>query len=370
MKKTIRNIFANMMHVGLIASLAFMFNQTVLGKSVNTIVHEYVDFTRIDEKAMNIPKEKTNSVRDLANHIKTFAKTDLEFVRALYVWFGSPTGLEYDFDYIQGKKKRPSQQSQHALSTKIGVCVAYANIMVDACRQVGISAWNVSGKTSPLDKDIEKSTYQHAWVLVKVNGKYGLIDPTWGATIGYMNNENEDIKGYKILNNAYFFYHPYEFGERRKSDIPEFDLRVIPNFTINRNTLPNTFEGTLKQHPVFRKYIDNLIAKSKVYYEHNTKVDKEADSLFDIPEEHAAYVLSKMKRLKDEYFLARDEYISMNFTGYLTHFFKEKTNKPGKSKKVFMIDHSKLNSYPFLQKQLLFLVESPDLDEFIANNEG
>lgn len=370
MKKYSKNIVASTIHSCLIASLAFMLNLTMQGKSVNKIVHEYVDFTRIDEKAMNIPSEKTNSIRDLANHIKTFAKTDLEFVRALYVWFGSPTGLDYDFDYIQGKKKRPSQKSQHALSTKIGVCVAYANIMVDACREVGISAWNVSGITSPLDKDIEKSTYQHAWVLVKVNGKYGLIDPTWGATIGYMNNENDDIKGYKILNNAYFFYHPYEIGERRKSDIPEFDLKVIPNFTINRNTLPNTFEATLQQHPVFRKYIDNLIAKSQVYHEYNTKLDKEADSLYDIPDQHAAYVLSKMKQLQDMYFIARDEYISMSFSGYLTHIFKEKKDKSSKSKKMFMIDHAKLNSYQFLKKQLLFLVVSTDLDEFIANNDG
>lgn len=342
----------------------------VEARTVNKIVHEYVDFTRIDEKAMKIPEEKTHSVRELADYIRTFAETDLEFIRALYVWFGSPTGLDYDFDYIQGKKKRPSQESKHALSTKIGVCVAYANIMVDACRYVGITAYNVSGKTSPLDKDIEKSTYQHAWVLVKVNGKYGLIDPTWGATMGLLNNENEDIVGYKRLNNAYFFYHPYEIGERRKSDIPEFDLKVIPNFDLNRHTLPNTFEATLSKYPVFRKYIDNLLSNSQAYYEHNLRVDKEADALFDSPDDHAHYIFSKMKKLDYTYFLARDEYISMNFTGYLTHFFKEKTDKSGKSKKIFMIDHSKLNSYPFLKKQLLFFVESTDLDEFIANNDG
>jgi transglutaminase/protease-like cytokinesis protein 3 len=66
------------------------------------------------------------------------------------------------------------------MKAKLGVCVGYSNIMVDACKSVGIMSEVVGGNVYPNDKEGDAKPYGHAWVIVKINGKYGLIDPTWG----------------------------------------------------------------------------------------------------------------------------------------------------------------------------------------------
>lgn len=330
---------------------------------VNRITHEYVDFDYVDKKAMNIPIEYTNSVKDLSKYIKTFTKSDLEFIRAMYVWFASPTGMSYDFDCVYGKKKRPSQSTEHALRTKLGVCVAFSNIMVDACNHVGISAYYVTGKTAELDEDIEKSTYHHAWVMVQVNGKYGLIDPTHGSSMGLRNSDENNITTIKRVNNAYFFYHPYEIGEKRKSDNAIYDLRTISHFEFGRKTLPNTVEEIIAKHPIFRKYLDNYIGNSLPLHTMNEIRYNRSDTIFNDDDARVKFILEHRRVLPRIYFLAQKEYIEMSFTGYLIHISKEYKNR---SKKVITIDPYSMHTYTFMKKQLLFFVDNSDLHSSLA----
>lgn len=332
-------------------------------QSVNRITYEYVDFEDIDRKAMNIPIQHTNTVKDLAKYIKTITKNDIEFIRALYVWFASPTGLSYDFDCVYGKKKRPSQSAEHALRTKMGVCVAYSNIMVEACNHVGIPAYYVTGKTAELSEDIEKSTYLHAWVMVRVNGKYGLIDPTHGSAMGLKNTEENTITNIKRVNNAYFFYHPYEIGERRKSDNAVYDLRTISDFTLGRKTLPNTLEEIIAKHPVFRKYLDNFIGNSMPLFAMNEAHYNGSDTIHTDIDARANYILKQTRVIPRMYFVAEKEYIEMSFTGYLIHIFKEHKSK---SKKVITINPNHLHEYAFMRKQLLFFLDNSELSSSLA----
>jgi hypothetical protein len=334
-----------------------------VAQSVNRITYEYVDFEYVDRKAMNIPIEHTNSVKDLSKYIKTFTKSDLEFIRAMYVWFSSPTGMSYDFDCVYGNKKRPSQSTEHALRTKVGVCVAYSNIMVDACNRVGIPAYYVTGKTAELDEDIEKSTYHHAWVMVHVNGKYGLIDPTHGSAMGLRNSDENNITNIKRINNAYFFYHPYEIGERRKSDNAIYDLRTISNFDFGRKTLPNTVEEIIAKHPVFRKYLDNFIGNSLPLHTMNEIHYNRRDTIFNDVEARANFTLGHTRVIPRMYFLAQKEYIEMSFTGYLIHISKEYKNR---SKKVITIDPYSMHTYTFMKKQLLFFLDNSELNSSLA----
>ena len=348
--------------VGMISLFTIILPEAI-AQSMNRITHEYVDFEYIDRKAMQIPIQHTNSVKDLSKYIKTFTHSDLEFIRAMYVWFASPTGMSYDFDCVYGNKKRPSQSTEHALRTKLGVCVAYSNIMVDACKQVGIHAYYVTGKTADMNEDIEKSTYHHAWVMVHVNGKYGLIDPTHGSAMGLKNTDESTITNIKRVNNAYFFYHPYEIGERRKSDNAVYDLRTISDFTLGRKNLPNTLEEIIAKYPVFRKYLDNFIGNSMPLFALNETHCNRSDTIFHDIDARAHYILKKRRVIPRMYFVAEKEYIEMSFTGYLIHIFKEQKSK---SKKVITINPESIHEYAFMRKQLLFFLDNSELNSSLA----
>ena len=55
------------------------------------------------------------------------------------------------------------------MKAKLGVCVGYSNIMVDACKSVGIMSEVIGGFVYPKEKDDTTQPYRHAWVIVKIN---------------------------------------------------------------------------------------------------------------------------------------------------------------------------------------------------------
>lgn len=330
-----------------------------IGTESKRIVYDYRDFRKIDSLAMTIPAEHTQSAKKLSDYIRTFAKSDIDFVRAMYVWYGSPTGMNYDFDYILKKKKRPSQQSNYALKTKIGVCAAYSNIMIDACAYAGIKAEYVLGKVYDLNQESNTELEYHAWVLVKVDGKYGLIDPTYGTVYGYKINE-DSIRAFKCVNNAYFFFHPYENGHRREADNPIHNLRVLKDYKIKRLTLPTKLESIIAQYPTFRKVLDNVIGASLPLYQVNMEVVKQADILYDDPDEKASYFWRGFKSLDREYFVVNNNHIEISFSGLQINLISSKGRT---TKNIGQIQLADINKYPYLTKQLMFFVEDPEIED-------
>jgi hypothetical protein len=319
---------------------------------------EYADFKHIDRMANNIPEKYTHNPKDLASYIKGFTKTDLEFVRALYVWFSSPTGIDYDYDCLFKRKSRPSQLSLPVMKAKLGVCVGYSNIMVDACRSVGIMSEVVGGNVYSNDKEGDTKPYAHAWVIVKINGKYGLIDPTWGATFAMKDSVHTKEKSMRRVNNAYFFFHPFEHGSRREADIPEFNLREPGIYSDQRNEIPNNIYKAIKQYPVLRKIIDDMYADANMLMPINRKVNEEYRNSKDLNQFY-----SKVRHIPTEYFLAKYNHIQISHSGYLLNILSGDMHN--NSKNLISLDIDNNDDKGLLTKQLMFFVQKENIESLL-----
>ena len=329
------------------------------------VVHEYHEFIEIDKKAMLIPEQHTMNVVGLARYIKTFTKTDLEFVRALFVWFSSPTGMNYDYDCALDRIPRPNQSASHALKTKIGVCEAYSNIMIEACRYVNIPAYEVVGTVQNINEKNIIPNKLHMWVMVKIGHSYGLIDPTFGSGFCIANEDTTKVEYVKGLNNAHFFFHPYDDVHLRNANISLLNLRSEQRYDFQRTTFPNTLENAIKKYPGLRKHVDNVIGTSYVFYKRNRKVIDEYEANEKDIDKIVSFNIRNVKGASYTYYPAQYEVIKMYFTGFLLHISREQKDT---YKKLMTINFESVNELDFLKKQLCFFVESPELDEALASN--
>lgn len=314
--------------------------------------------------ANQIPEKYTHNPQELASYIKTFTKTDLEFVRAVYVWFSSPTGIDYDYDCLLERKKRPSQLSIPVMKAKLGVCVGYSNIMVDACNSVGIKSEVIGGFVYPKEKDDSTKPYRHAWVIVKINGKFGLIDPTWGASFAMKDSLNAKERVYRRLNNSYFFYHPFEQGKNRESYVPLCNLREPGIYSYKRNDIPINIHKAIKQYPELRKIIDDVFADASILMPINKEIDTRIheDPILDESEKFSKF-FSSIKRLPIQYFLAKNNHVEVSHSGFLLNILL--IDKNNLTHNLITLNVAENNHKGLLTKQVMFFVEHNGMDAIL-----
>lgn len=157
------------------------------------------EFAGIDSKMDKIPAQDSNSTIAIANYISSNFKTDAEKIRALFYWTAS--NISYDISKMLAPNANETTQDRidNVLKTKKGVCSHYAEVFNDVSNKMGVSCYVIEGFTKQNGKVANLS---HAWCAAKIDNKWYLFDPTWGA--GYVNNNTF----FKKLNNSYFKVQP------------------------------------------------------------------------------------------------------------------------------------------------------------------
>ncbi|MEL6698428.1 MAG: transglutaminase domain-containing protein [Bacteroidota bacterium] len=109
------------------------------------------------------------------------AQTQAERVEVFYYWMAQ--NIVYDVKSYQSGAYLTNKNS--VLVTKRGVCEDYANLFQRFCDRSGIECYKVSGFAKGFSyEEGDKLEINHAWNVVKVNGKYQFVDITWGS--GYV----------------------------------------------------------------------------------------------------------------------------------------------------------------------------------------
>ncbi|MBV9386724.1 MAG: hypothetical protein JOZ78_09885 [Chroococcidiopsidaceae cyanobacterium CP_BM_ER_R8_30] len=159
-----------------------------------------ISFTNIDNYAATI-QYKGNSVAELASLLSHSAKTEAEKARIIYSWIAY--NITYDLPtYLSDNYGDSSPQK--VLITRKGVCSGYANLYKALARAMGLEAIIIDGYAKGYGYVISNNTQiNHAWNAVKINNRWYLLDPTWGAG---------NIKGGEFNRqfNPYYFATPPE----------------------------------------------------------------------------------------------------------------------------------------------------------------
>jgi hypothetical protein len=106
--------------------------------------------------------------------------TEKEKANAIYNWVTH--NISYDVKFLR-KPRHYDDKVEHALKTKKAVCEGYSELFTELCRAAGLKAVNIEGyaKDWIFDNGDEMYIPRHEWSAVRINGKWQLVDATWGA---------------------------------------------------------------------------------------------------------------------------------------------------------------------------------------------
>lgn len=146
------------------------------------------DFSTIDNHAQKASVEVSSSVSDLAIYLTQTATNDFEKARSFYVWL--TTHISYDMQAYKNGKRRINQNNEDILRRKRAVCFGYSQFFKALCDEVGLPAEVISGYSKgSLTSTPNLQQPDHAWNAVKLEGKWYLLDATWGAGVVYRQSE-------------------------------------------------------------------------------------------------------------------------------------------------------------------------------------
>lgn len=156
-------------------------------------------FSAIDKKMDKIPANLAATTSGIAEYITSNFKTENEKIRAAFYWTSSTISYDVPNTYEPNFMDTSQEKIIKTLKSKKGVCIHYAEVFNDIANKIGIQSHIISGYTKQNGK---VATISHAWCASKIDGKWFLFDPTWGA--GYVENN----KYFKKINNSFFKVEP------------------------------------------------------------------------------------------------------------------------------------------------------------------
>lgn len=164
------------------------------------------DYRTVDAHALAAPASVQTSFKSLGSWLTGPCHSDEEKARALFRWITQ--NIDYDVDALLAGGPL-SGNAEDALRTRRGVCEGYADLFMELAKASGIKSAKISG----FAKGYGYSTGQqlanvpnHSWNAVSINGRWRLMDCTWGA--GYIGN---DRKFHRAFDPHFFFTPPQEF---------------------------------------------------------------------------------------------------------------------------------------------------------------
>jgi hypothetical protein len=128
------------------------------------------------------PRQIADSVAiaGLARDLVAGARTDSARAAALYEWVA--THLSWD---VQGYlAHRSSMESpEDVYRRRVALCGGYVALFARLAREAGLTAAPVTGYAKGFDYRHGQGTRHsnHAWVAVRLDGSWRLVDPTWGS---------------------------------------------------------------------------------------------------------------------------------------------------------------------------------------------
>ena len=215
------------------------------------------DFSEVDAHVDRLVL-RTSDVHRLAHRLTEKFADERDKVRAIFYWVA--TNVAYDTKRYRSPRKqrairyrtktelmrkrqlRLDRRIRRTLRLKKGVCQDYADLFTALCTAVGISSQTISGTVRKSPYQIGRSRFgtNHAWNIVRIQGKAYLIDATWAS--GYTDRRVTTFT--PRLNNAFFLADPEKLIY---THFPRLEEHQLLTETVDRETY--------SQFPVTTSYL-------------------------------------------------------------------------------------------------------------------
>ncbi len=172
------------------------------GTAADETTQRYKD---IDRRAVRAPSSAELSVEKLGSYLASLGATDGEKARAVYRWVTE--NIAYDTEgFLKGSYGDSSAEG--VLKNGKSVCEGYANLFKALCDEAGVETVKVSGISKGYGYGVGQYLDEpnHAWNAVRINGRWHLVDSTWGA--GYIGQSGRFVRAFQ---SHYFLTPPEKF---------------------------------------------------------------------------------------------------------------------------------------------------------------
>jgi hypothetical protein len=172
-----------------------------------------------------ISAQKSLTLDEVLVGINLDGQSDSLKARNIFDWVTA--NVKYDasaFHVIMDGKDPSNQGAEDVLRRKKAVCEGYANLFAALCMRAGVKCYVVLGYArGGAYKRFGKSWENHAWNAVKIDGRWSLVDPTWGA--GYLDEKEKFVF---LRNYDYLQADPYSLLSSHYPLDPQWQLVYNP----------------------------------------------------------------------------------------------------------------------------------------------
>lgn len=230
-----------------------------------------------------------STIQSLAAELGENTSTDAEKSRAIWLWIID--NIAYDVDaFFSGIIGDTS--AEQTLENRKSVCDGYANLFYALAGEMNLEAVKITGYSKGYGY-VEGQVFErtnHAWNGVKIDGKWELLDATWGA--GYVDGNGSFIKSY---DESWYMPDPEHFIFTHLPITQEWQLLYTPITKARFEDLPSlepafflwgftpqsvydlvdsgTYRGVVKQYSFIhhREVVDIIAAPLDLYLNAGTE---------------------------------------------------------------------------------------------------
>lgn len=147
------------------------FSQNALCQCVN---YRTVNYSKADSIALNLPKTKHATYKEVAALLTVNLKSDQEKFRAIFRWITD--NIKYNYNRTDDATK--------VFKAKKSACIGYATLLQNMCEAANLDCEVIEGwsKIEPSEIGQRMTKTSHAWNAIELGGKWYLTDVTWAAS--------------------------------------------------------------------------------------------------------------------------------------------------------------------------------------------
>jgi len=134
----------------------------------------------LDQYAGATPAAVERTLDDLVAYLVQPAHSDAEKARLIFCWIAA----HIDYDVVSFRSGAITDTSAEAvLAHRKTICDGYANLYCAMAVRAGLTALKIPGYARGIDIPLGRNPHSsnHAWNAVQLNGRWQLLDSTWGA---------------------------------------------------------------------------------------------------------------------------------------------------------------------------------------------
>jgi transglutaminase/protease-like cytokinesis protein 3 len=176
--------------------------------TVNTLFSQKPANETLFNHALYAPDSVEGSFHALASYLKAPAQNDREIAETIFYWVAINIAYYNDPAF---EISYPENIAETTLLTKKSGCEGTARLYYELCTAAQIECEVIFGFAEGLGTDGGRiSNPNHGWNAVKIDGKWELVDATWGG--GGSVKVDGSLAHMKELDMRYFFADPEDFS--------------------------------------------------------------------------------------------------------------------------------------------------------------